>query len=79
MLSMLSNEFTYLVYGVLKGFFLRVGLGQRVSMMLCELHSSIPLSLESRFTDKHSDCSKHGEHSYCHHDRYKIRTFSGGT
>ena len=75
----LSDVFTYLVYGVLKGFLLRVGPGQHVSMTLGELHSPIPLPLESRFKDKHSDCSKYGEHSYCHHNRYNIRMFGGGT
>lgn len=74
-----SNVFTYLVYRVLKGFFLGVGLGKRVSMMLCELHSPIPPPLESRFINKHSDCNKHGEHNYCDHDWYNIRALTGGT
>jgi len=74
-----SNVFTYLVYRVLKGFILGVGLGQRISMMLCELHSPIPLPLESRFISKHSDCNKHGEHNYCDHDWYNIRALTGGT
>ena len=78
-LSLHSNAFTYLVYRVLKGFFLRVGLGQRVSMMLCELHSPIPPPLESRFINEHSDCNKHGEHNYWDHDWYNIRALSGGT
>ena len=78
-LSLHSNAFTYLVYGVLKCFFLRVGLGQRVSMMLCELHSPIPPPLESRFMNEHSDCNKHGEHNYWDHDWYNIRALSGGT
>lgn len=45
MSPMLSKMFTNLVYGVLKSFFLRVGMGHRVRMMLCELHSPIPLPL----------------------------------
>ena len=45
MLPTLSKVFTYLVYRVLKSFFLRVGMRQRVCMMLCELHSPIPLPL----------------------------------
>lgn len=76
--GLLSELLAYLVYGVLKSFLLRVGFGQRVSMMLCELHSPIPLPLESRFKDEHNNCSKYGEHSNCHHNRYYIRTFSGG-
>lgn len=60
---------TYLVYGVLKSFLLRVGMGQRVSMMLCEFHSAISLSLESRFIHNDTNYSKYHEHNCCHDNR----------
>ena len=60
---------TYLVYGVLKSFLLRVGLGQRVGMMLCKFHSPVSLPLESRFKYKHTNCSKQHQHNCCHDNR----------
>ena len=56
----------YLVYGVFKGFFLRVGVGKCFGVLLCELHSPVPLPPDpERICEE--NCCDYQDHD-CHHD-----------